>query len=53
MTAEKLAWDLSKQHGFNLVTICPTLVIGPVLGPRADATSILNVKVCPDAPWKL
>ena len=45
VTAEKLAWELSNQHGFKLVTICPTFVIGPVLGPRADATSILNVRV--------
>ena len=44
--AEKAAWDLSKKHGFELVTVNPTFVFGPVLSNRADATSVLMMKVC-------
>ena len=44
VVAEKLAWDMSKQHGFKLVTVLPSLVIGPVIGPRADATSIKTIQ---------
>lgn len=43
--AEKVAWDLSKKHGFQLVTINPVFVFGPVLSSRADATSVLMMKV--------
>lgn len=43
--AEKAAWDLSKKHGFELVTINPVFVFGPVLSSRADATSVLMMKV--------
>ena len=45
--AEKAAWELSKEHGFDLITICPGFVIGPVLGRRADATSIKTLKARP------
>jgi len=45
VAAEREAWDASKKHNFELVTICPTFVLGPVISNRADATSILDVKV--------
>ena len=45
VAAEKEAWAASKKAGFELVTICPTFVLGPVISNRADATSILDVKV--------
>ncbi|KAL3153255.1 hypothetical protein ABBQ38_011605 [Trebouxia sp. C0009 RCD-2024] len=44
VAAEKAAWAASKQSGFELVTICPTFVLGPVISSRVDATSILDVK---------
>ncbi|DBA76212.1 hypothetical protein WJX77_001074 [Trebouxia sp. C0004] len=44
VAAEREAWDASKKHNFELVTICPTFVLGPVISNRADATSILDVK---------
>lgn len=44
VAAEKEAWAASKKAGFELVTICPTFVLGPVISNRADATSILDVK---------
>ena len=45
VAAEKAAWEASKRDGFELITICPTFVLGPVISNRADATSILDVKV--------
>lgn len=43
--AEKKAWELSKENGFELVTIMPSLVLGPITGHRADGTSITVFKV--------
>lgn len=51
VAAERAAWDASKKHNFELVTICPTFVLGPVISNRADATSILDVKVCSSTHW--
>jgi nucleoside-diphosphate-sugar epimerase len=42
--AEKAAWELSKEHGFTLLTVNPTFVIGPVISNRVDATSIQTVQ---------
>lgn len=46
--AEKKGWELSKSEGFELVTIMPSLVLGPVTGVRADGTSINAFKVADD-----
>ena len=43
--AERAAWDMAKEAGLDLVTINPSLVLGPVLTSRADATSIILMKV--------
>ena len=43
--AEKKAWELSKQEGFELTTVMPSLVLGPVTGTRPDGTSINAFKV--------
>ncbi|DBA76210.1 TPA: hypothetical protein ACH3X1_009936 [Trebouxia sp. C0004] len=44
LAAEREAWEISKKHNFELVTIYPTFVLGPVISNWADATSILEVK---------
>lgn len=44
--AEKKAWELSEKLGFDLVTIMPSLVLGPVTGNRNDGTSLNVMKVC-------
>ena len=39
--AEKAAWDfIRKDKSFELVVICPSFVLGPVLNSRSDASSI-------------
>ncbi|KAJ3709196.1 hypothetical protein LUZ61_012901 [Rhynchospora tenuis] len=32
--AEKAAWDFSEKEGLDVVTICPGMVLGPVLPPK-------------------
>ena len=43
--AEEAGWKFSKEEGVPLITINPTFVLGPVVGKRADATSIIDFKV--------
>lgn len=42
--AEKLAWQMSKEHGFDLVVINPSLVLGTVISKRLDVLSTLTMK---------
>jgi nucleoside-diphosphate-sugar epimerase len=44
VAAERVAWELSKEHGFKLCVINPTFVLGPVVSSRTDATSIDTMK---------
>lgn len=40
--AERAAWDFCNQKGIDLVTICPTYILGPVTSNRIDAQSVKN-----------
>ncbi|CAL8462009.1 g1540 [Coccomyxa elongata] len=42
--AEKAARELAEKEGFEIVTIHPSFVMGPVIFDRADATSIVTMK---------
>jgi len=42
--AEKIAWDLAKQHNIDLVTILPEFILGPLISARADGTSVGYMK---------
>jgi nucleoside-diphosphate-sugar epimerase len=42
--AEKVAWDLAKQHNIDLVTILPEFILGPLLSSRTDGTSVGYMK---------
>jgi len=43
--AEEAAWKFSKEHGINLITINPGMVMGPLLQPTLNTSSaaILNL----------
>lgn len=38
--AEKLAWKLAEEYHLDLVTILPEFIMGPVLSPASNATSV-------------
>ncbi|XP_050238399.1 cinnamoyl-CoA reductase 2-like [Mercurialis annua] len=38
--AEKEAWDYAKRHGLHMITVCPSLIIGPLLQSTMNATSL-------------
>lgn len=48
--AERLAWQLSRDLGLDVVTILPNFVLGPVLGPGADGVSAGFMKAFLEAP---
>ena len=51
VAAERVAWDMAKEHGFHLCVINPTFILGPVISSRTDATSIDIVKVRTPQVW--
>ena len=38
--AEREAWKLSQELNIEMVSICPSFILGPVLNSRADAASV-------------
>ncbi|CAM8974995.1 unnamed protein product [Rhodiola kirilowii] len=43
--AEQLAFDYAKNSGLDVVTICPALVLGPVLQSTINASSLVLTKL--------
>lgn len=43
--AESEAFEYAKQHGLNVVTVCPSLVFGPMLQPTMNSSSWVLVKL--------
>lgn len=43
--AEFEAWEFAKTSGMNLITVCPTLVLGPMLQCTTNASSLVLVKL--------
>ena len=42
--AEEQALNFAKRTGLDLVTVCPTLVLGPILQSTANASSLFLIK---------
>jgi nucleoside-diphosphate-sugar epimerase len=41
--AESEAWECAKRSGLDVVTICPSLILGPILHSAVNASSkVLN-----------
>lgn len=51
VAAERVAWEMAKEHGFHLCVINPTFILGPVISSRTDATSIDIFKVRTRQVW--
>ncbi|KAK1416494.1 hypothetical protein QVD17_32285 [Tagetes erecta] len=43
--AEWEAWEFSKRNGINLLSVCPTLVVGPLLQKTVNASSLAIIKL--------
>lgn len=52
--AEREAWNFIKQHDyhFDLVTLCPTMVFGPLVNPKT-ATSLESLNTSNQVLWSL
>ncbi|GLJ22311.1 hypothetical protein SUGI_0419750 [Cryptomeria japonica] len=43
--SEKNAWNCSKEFGLDLITICPSLILGPMLQPNTNASCLFIIKL--------
>lgn len=43
--AETKAWEYAKKTGLDVVTLCPTLVLGPMLQHTTNASSLALIKL--------
>ncbi|KAG6438233.1 hypothetical protein SASPL_103170 [Salvia splendens] len=43
--AEAEAWEYAKKSGLSVVTVCPSLVLGPLLQETANASSLVLIKL--------
>ena len=43
--AESEALEFGRRRGLDVVTICPTLVIGPILQPTVNASSMVLLRI--------
>ncbi|KAI3734468.1 hypothetical protein L6452_13938 [Arctium lappa] len=43
--AESEAWEFSKGNGIDLLSVCPTLVTGPMLQQSMNASSLVIIKL--------
>jgi nucleoside-diphosphate-sugar epimerase len=50
--AEQEAWKMTNNSEIDLVTICPSFILGPVLSNRVDAASIQFMKSMLDGTMK-
>ncbi|XP_017979903.1 PREDICTED: cinnamoyl-CoA reductase 2-like [Theobroma cacao] len=42
--AESEAWEYAKRSGLSIVTICPSVIIGPLLQPTMNSSSLYLLK---------
>ncbi|KAG6434886.1 hypothetical protein SASPL_106530 [Salvia splendens] len=43
--AEAEAWEYAKKNGLSVVTVCPSLVLGPLLQENANSSSLVLIKL--------
>ncbi|GKC58741.1 cinnamoyl-CoA reductase 2-like protein, partial [Tanacetum coccineum] len=46
--AESEAWEFSKRNDIDFVSVCPTLVLGPMLQSTVNASSLIIIKLLRD-----
>ncbi|KAJ0763931.1 putative cinnamoyl-CoA reductase [Helianthus annuus] len=43
--AESEAWEFSKKNGIDFLSVCPTLIVGPMLQKTVNASSLVLIKL--------
>ncbi|KAG0467384.1 hypothetical protein HPP92_018353 [Vanilla planifolia] len=51
--AERAAWEYAGKTGLNMVTVCPAMVLGPLLQPTVNATSLFLLDIIKGPPKPL
>ncbi|KAK3014334.1 hypothetical protein RJ639_008927 [Escallonia herrerae] len=51
--AESEAWEFGKRSGLDVVTVCPTLVFGPLLQCTTNASSLVLIKLLKEGYEKM
>ncbi|KAI3931112.1 hypothetical protein MKW92_026548 [Papaver armeniacum] len=46
--AESKAWEYAKKNGLDMVTVCPSIIIGPMLQSSMNASSLFLIKLLKD-----
>ncbi|KAM3758943.1 hypothetical protein ACB098_01G083400 [Castanea mollissima] len=46
--AESEALEFAKRSGLDVVTVCPSLILGPILQPAVNASSVVILKLLKD-----
>ncbi|KAI3878581.1 hypothetical protein MKX03_008043 [Papaver bracteatum] len=46
--AESKAWEYAKKYGLDVVTVCPSIIIGPMLQSSMNASSLFLIKILKD-----
>ena len=50
--AERAAWEYTEKNGLDLVTVCPSVVVGPLLQPTASASSLFLIYAIKGPPLR-
>ncbi|XP_073101316.1 cinnamoyl-CoA reductase 1-like [Elaeis guineensis] len=48
--AERAAWEYAEKNGLDLVTVCPSVVLGPLLQPTASTSGLFLIYVIKGGP---
>ncbi|CAK9178276.1 unnamed protein product [Ilex paraguariensis] len=51
--AESVAWEFAKKNGLDLIVVCPTLILGPLLQSSINASSLVLVKLLKEGHEKV
>jgi nucleoside-diphosphate-sugar epimerase len=43
--AESEAWEYAKRSGLDVVAICPSLILGPILQSTVNASTMVLIKI--------
>lgn len=43
--AESVAFEYAKRTGLDVITVCPTLVVGPILQSTVNSSTLVLVKL--------